>query len=493
MARFLAIDWDDTECRYVLASVQKGAVAVQKAGVAALEISNGSDDEESEVVSKSKIDQLAHVAVTLRKIVREERIDPCPLLVVLDRSQVEMIYLELPPCQEAEIPAMLKNQVLRELPTYSDYDPLDYLPLGNNVEEGRNLLALTIPMSFRQQLVRSFRSTGRSTQQLGLRAVSAAELVLWSEFAPQQFEPGLVVNVVGNEVDLVLLEGEYFISLRSFRLPEQLSFNEAVDRTADEVRRTLTIGIENMTATPIKKVFLFGDETDWTRLVEKLGADGLETVLLNPFAMSGVSAAKIPEQPGRFAPLVGLLTAKQPTRKSGVDFLHPKEAPKPTNYVLAVFLAVVLLGVCGYGAYTWNEGVIRSMEEELVQIKAEHAKVAEQIKTVYPNWNVLNQTRIWESQNVPWLDELRNLSLLMPHEQDLVVSQMSFMTGPINNNPRMRSMIQMSGMVRDPAVLRKLQADLRSSGYLMQNPNPSVNPAGGGYPWLFRTSIYRVR
>lgn len=494
MARFLAIDWDDTECRYILASVQKGSVAVRKAGAVVLESALENEEEGEE---KPKTPDLSDVSAALRKLAKEERLEACPVLVALDRSKVEMLYTELPPCRESEIPVMLKNQVLRELHGYSDYDPLDYLPLGNNVEEGRNLLALTIPMSFRQQLVRAFRSAGRPTRSIGLRAVAAAELVLWGENAPEKFEPGLVVNVVGNEVDLVLLEGEYLVSLRSFRLPEQLSFTESVERIANEVRRTLTIGLENMTAAPIKKVILFGGEDDWTPLLETLGGDGLEAVLVNPFTLPGVACGDVPAQPGRFAPLMGLLFAQQPgrssQRKSVVDFLHPKEAPKPTNYVLAVFLALILLCICGYGLFVWNRGVIRSMEEELAKVKEEHAQVAAQIQTVYPNWNVLAQTKNWESQNVPWLDELRSLSILLPAEQDLVVSQMSFVTGPINNNPRMRAMIQMSGMVRDPTVLRKLQLDLRKWGYLMQNPNPSVNPAGGGYPWVFQTSIYRVK
>ena len=493
MARFLAIDWDDNECRYLLASVQKGAVSVQKAGAVPVEIdSNERIDEESETGTGSKNVDLRHIADTLRKLIKEERIDSCPLLLSLDRSKVEMLYLNLPPCQEAEIPAMLKNQVLRELPNFSDYDPLDYLPLGNNVEEGRSLLALTIPMSYRQTLNRTFRSVGRAPQRIGFRAVSAAELVLWSGNAPEQFEPGLVVNVVGNEVDLILLEGDYFISLRSFRLPEQLSFRETVDRIANEIRRTLTVGVENLMSSPITKIYLFGGDGDWTPLTETLGGDGLEIFLLNPFALPGVSSGAVPELPGRFAPLMGLLFAQQAGRRSGVDFLHPKEAPKPTNYVLMGLLLLVLLSVCGYGLYIWNRNVVRSMEEELAKVKAEREKVAAEVQEIYPRWNVLNQTRIWESQNVPWLDELRNLSLLMPNEQDLVVTQMSFVTGPINNNPRMRSMVRMNGMVRDPSVLQKLQNDLKTRGYAMQNPNPSINPAGGGYPWLFQTSIYRM-
>jgi hypothetical protein len=132
------------------------------------------------------------------------------------------------------------------------------------------------------------------------------------------------------------------------------------------------------------------------------------------------------------------------------------------------------------------------MEEELVRVKDEHQKVAAQLQQVQPGFNVLRLTKNWEAQNVLWLDELKELSVVLPGDQDLVVSQMSFTT--LENNARFSGMIQMGGMVRDPSVLLKLQTDLRARGvYLMQYPVPSTNPAGGGYPWLFRTSIYRLR
>jgi hypothetical protein len=68
-------------------------------------------------------------------------------------------------------------------------------------------------------------------------------------------------------------------------------------------------------------------------------------------------------------------------------------------------------------------------------------------------------------------------------------------SGPINTrDQRIVGSITLSGMARDPSVLMKLQNDLHSSRrYLMQYSAPRPNPAGGGYPWLFSTTIYRLR
>ncbi len=490
MARFLAIDWNDHECRYLLAAVQKNGVSIHKAGTLAFETdAKDSGDRDPQ-----------RVAALLRQLVRAERIGSCPLLMTLDRNRVEMQYVQLPPSRDSEIPAMLKNQVLRELPGFSDYDPLDYLALAHRADEGRRLLALTIPMSYRQSLNKAFKAAGRPPRQIGFRAVAAAELVIHSGQAPAALEPGLVVNAVGNDVDLVILEGTDFVSIRTFRLPEPLTPQETAARIADEIRRTLTVSSDGAAGGTKTKIFLFGNADDGSLLQAELETAGLaeelELCVLHPFELPGISVvsnAVLPDQPGKFAPLVGLLLSQQPGRASRIDFLHPKEAPKPTNYTLPSLLFLVFLGVCVYGLFDWNQRVIQSLEAELERTKKEHALVAEQVREVFPRWNVLSQTQQWESQNIPWLDDLRLFSLLMPSEQDIVVTQMSFVTGPINNNPRMRGMIQLSGLARDPAVLRKLQTDLQAQGYLMQNPNPHSNPAGGGYPWLFQTTIYRTR
>lgn len=494
MARYLAIDWDDAECRYLFASAQKGTVTVRKAGSAALESAR---KEEDGIGSPS--DELPDLVDAIQNVLKEERIDPSPILVSLGRSKVEMLYQTLPPCLESEIPVLLKNQVLREHSGFSDFDPLDYLRLGNGGEEECKVLAFTIPLSYRQTLIRRLRSIGRTPQRIGFRPVAAAELIVRSDLAPDELEPAILVDVVGRDIDLVLLEGKRIASIRSFRLPESLSYLEIVRRIGEEVERTVTIGFDGLADVPIRKIFLFGGEDDWTPLVDLLISMELEPIVVNPFTIPGIVAPTIPELPGRFAPLLGLLKDQASGRKSGpameqIDFLHPKEAPKPANHVRSVLMILFLLLVVGFGLYHWNRGVVRNMEADLAQLEKEYAEVVTQFRQVQPIYNVLRQTYLWDSQGVVWLDELRELSVVLPDEQDLVVSQISFTTGPINNNPRLSGMIQMSGMIRDPSVLMTLRNNLRAKGiYDMSYQAPSVNPAGGGYPWLFRTSIVRIK
>jgi hypothetical protein len=497
--RFLAIDWSSTECRYLLASLQRGGgLTVHKAGVAVIEEISAKKENSPEKPSKSN--ELPNLIAVLRNILKEERIGSCPLLLCLDRSKVELLYQTLPPCTEPEIPVLLRNQVLRELSGFSEHDPLDYLVLGNTSEENRNILAATIPLSYRQSLVRAFRSIGCSPQYIGLKSLAVAALLFHSETTAENSETTpenterrrLIVHVVENEVELVLAREKQILSVRSFRLPVQLQFTEIVDRIAAEVGRTVTISDESVAGQAVKKIILFGNEDDWQPLVQVFTEQGLEVLVVNPFQISGVHTAIIPDQPEYFAPHLGLLLEQQTVTQSSVDLLHPKDAPKPPNYFRSVFLVMIFLGICGLGLYYWNREVVRGMEEELVRVKEEYQKVAAQLQQIQPGFHVLRQAQNWERQNVLWLDELKELALVLPGDQDLVITQMSFST--LENNVRFSGLIQMSGMVREPSVLLKLQSELHRQGASMvQFPAPSANPAGGGYPWLFRISIYRLR
>ncbi|MDR3183618.1 MAG: hypothetical protein LBT89_12010 [Planctomycetaceae bacterium] len=480
MPHYLAADWDDSECRFVAAAVQKDSVSVLHYGTVPLERT----EEDNEV---------ACLTATLRKVCKDRNLGKIPVVLLLGRSQTDWLYQHLPNCSENEIPLLLKNQVLRELPHFADFDPLDFIVLDHQTD-GYQLLAITYPLTHRQRLTKAFRSIHLPPQRIGFRAVDAAE----TAFAEERLWLGsddtegktaaLIVSTAGCDADLILAVNKRIRSIRSFRLPQENQRQSLID----EIQRTVTVGFDGIDITP-QRLILF-DET----LVSGLTDLELDIQVLHPFSLQKVSAAAMPadaaepagESAGQYAPLIGSLLALH--NKQGIDFLHPKEAPKPPNYLRPALLAVLCIGIVGYGIYRWNQGIVRGLETKLAEVKKEHQQVAGELQSIQPGWNVLRQTQIWESQNVLWLDVLKDLSQIMPNGTDLVVSQMSFSQGPANN-PRIRGTVMLSGMVRDPQVLRQLQSDLQKTGrYVMQNPAPSANPAGGGYPWLFKASVYKV-
>ncbi|GHT36830.1 hypothetical protein FACS189427_09040 [Planctomycetales bacterium] len=559
MPHFLALDWDEFQCRYILAAVGRNTVSVQKAGtvdwsaspqtvkqpensesVRENRIGNTDYEEDEEEIIAGIREVSADDSTSLQALcskLKELKLSSCRSLLSLGRGKTEILYQKLPPCKESELPVLLKNQVLRELPNCTDFDPLDYLPLSNNetTDSGWNLLALTIPLSYRQLLTRSFRGIHFAPQQISFRAAAAASLFLQYCVSQQNDDNTdkdsasknvLLVNITGLDADLVLTDRKQIVSIRSFRLPSGAGEKESAQRTADEVSRTVLTGLDSGGA--IQKIAVFGSETEHCELKPLLDGLSLETEIINPLTLpwvdapgfllsAGVSTADEPDSEehkdaenkytenknaelllaGRFAPLVGLLSEQMSERKEQVkccriDFLHPREAPKPVNLIRTLFLSAVVLIIVSAGLYFWNREVIKGMEKELAKLQEEYKETAAQYKQIQPIFNVLRQTQYWDSQNVAWLDELRALSVSLPAEQDLVISQMTFTAG--SSNPKIAGTIQLNGLVRDPSVLWTFQRSINSGGfYQMRNPQISRNPAGGGYPYLFQTVITKIK
>ena len=481
MAKFLAIDWDETECRYAVATLQNEKVVVRDVGIVPV----AAGDEEF----GSPLDALA---MAIHSFCKEEQIGSCPLLISLGRNDVEWLQQKLPPCKETEIPLLMRNQILREVSGSTEADPLDYLILESSYE-GHRVLGLTISYAFRRSLTRTFRALGHPPMRIGFRAGNVAELVLQNPalMEGEPDEPRLVVDRVGHDVDLIFIAGGRIAAIRSFRLPAE----NQQKNLADEIERTLTIGLDDSNSLQVQHVVVFGDNTE-KELQEHLSHNGLTVQFLNPFTLPNISASKRVSDPEKFAPLIGSLLIQSQKIKPVIDFLHPKEAPLPVNYARPALAACLLLGIVCAGFYYWNHGVISNMEAELAKVKEEHAQVTSEFDQLMPSWYVLQQTQYWEYQNVVWLDVLKDLSEVLPGSTDLVVTHMAFTTGPVVtfNNRQSVGTIAFSGMVRDWSVLQDLQGKLHASGrYLMQFQPPNQNPMGGGYPWFFQTTIHRLR
>jgi len=481
VANFLAIDWDEAECRYALATFQNEKIAVRNLGIIPIVSMDGSE----------YATPLDAMAMAINAFVKDEKIGSCPLLISLGRNEVEWIQSKLPPCKETEIPLLLRNQVLREISGSTEADPLDYMNLESSTE-GHRILALMISQTYRRSLMRTFRSLGFPPIHIGIRAANVAQLVFRNSalLDGEPSEPRLIVNVVGNDVDLIIIAEERILAIRSFRLPAE----HRQKNLADEIERTLTIGLEGDEPVSVRHVILFGEGTD-SLMSKYLSQSGLTVQFLNPFTLPNVFVASGVSEPEKYAPLIGSLLIQSQKIKPMIDFLHPKEAPKPPNYARPIMAAFVLLGIACFGLYYWNSLALSSMEAELADVRARHQQVSQELQQIMPRYTVLWHTQAWESQNVIWLDVLRDLSIVSPSNTDLVVAQMTF---TISNDPRFAGSIDMYGMVRDPSVLQRLQHDLQNSSHLsgrywVLQPTPGPNPAGGGYPWFFRTTIYRLR
>jgi hypothetical protein len=149
-------------------------------------------------------------------------------------------------------------------------------------------------------------------------------------------------------------------------------------------------------------------------LADAIGKDlAVPTELFDPFAELSLSRElhrELPEQSGRFAPLLGMALAELEQSGHALDFLHPRRRPVPPSrrpkLIMAAGAVVVLAAaVLGYRALqrTWAAGDIRRLSNEIKQQETEVAAA----KTAVAEVKAIEK---WTETDVVWLDEIYRLS-----------------------------------------------------------------------------------
>src|SRR5882724_3506897 len=105
MARLLAFDWDQQEARYVVASTRGSKLVVEAAASVKLVDGDGS---------------IQTWRAALQAALEPHRVGRATTLVAVERSQIELVNLTLPPSSDAELPEMVRNQAMREASAISE-------------------------------------------------------------------------------------------------------------------------------------------------------------------------------------------------------------------------------------------------------------------------------------------------------------------------------------------------------------------------------------
>jgi hypothetical protein len=472
MARILAVDWDGIEIRFVLGNLVKEKLTVLKTGSGPIE---EVADEEGKLIPD--------IGVSLRQLLSEHRVGKNRLLVGLRRGGTEVLQFELPPATDEELPHLVKNQMLRDSPNYVEGAPVDFLAVNDDPTEQRRVTVGALTRAQLRSIIAECKKAGQRPARIELRSAEVASVLRGSQYADDA--PTLLVNRVGDEADLTVLLDQKIVYLRSILLPGSLEENEIATRILAEVNRTLAVGLQEAdSARAIEKVILFGSEEEQELLIDKLGDLPLELQVVHPFELSQVRAKKVPETPGRYTALLGMIFDESPLHKPAIDFLHPKETPKPPNYARWVVVGILLLIAAGTGLYFWNKNHLASLDQRVADLKEEYQQVNQEYQQAQLPFRVLSAARQWDTHGLVLLDELRDMSVRFPDQRNLVLVEMTFLAEQRGGTVTVR------GMVRDPGILTRLRQSLQRDRHHMMTVDRLVrNPGGGGYPWVFQATI----
>ncbi|HOM17158.1 MAG TPA: hypothetical protein PLQ00_07500 [Thermoguttaceae bacterium] len=483
MTRLLALEWNEDEARLVVASGRRGTVVFEEAFCVPLAEGQGSSAAGPAPAWDAKT-----VGQKIAQAAAARRLGRLDVLVALGRSSIELRQLSLPPAPDEELPNLVRFQAVREFNELDEHWLLDFTPIDDAPDQPRTVLAAAIGPELAAQVQTVCAAAGWKPQRLVLRPCAAASLV--SRLRPgSAYQARLLVDLLGDEADLTVMVDRKVIFLRTARLSgDPLVQPEAAADLLVQIRRTMAAVQNQLEGRQVASIVLCGDGEDYEALAQRIDHQlATPTELFHPF--DGVElgeelAQHLPDYPGRYAPLVGMLWDELEGIAPAIDFLHPRQPPKPPSphrkWILAA--AAGLLAVLGffgyqiYGKYQLAEDVdeLRQHAQELDQA----IKQAEKAEKIYM------EVARWKETDVHWLEELRRLSEKFPPAKQAMVSQM--LMGP----SRRGGAVQLEGFAQSASDIDALAENLRDADHQVEGRNRAEDASRKDYSWRYRMNIY---
>jgi Tfp pilus assembly PilM family ATPase len=471
MARLLALDWDQHEARYVVANT-RGAQLVLEAA-ASIALATSSDEGASRL-------QLGHA---LQAALGRHKVGRALTLLGVERSQIEVLSLTLPPSSDAELPELVRHQAMRESAAITDDSSLDFVPLSDDPQGPRRVAAVALSRQRREQLQAVCAEAGVTPHAIVLRPYAATALFLGS--SPPNDQACLLINAFADEIDLSVVSGGKVAFWRTLRQANVSHDPVAAKKLIAELNRTLVVVQDQLGEQPIAAAYLYGALAEHPALVEQLRDDfSLPVTLVDPFAALAEPPGEMPENPGRFSSLLGMLSVEAQHKAQAIDFLHPRKRPAPPDRrrqaIVASAAATVVLLLGGY--YAWSTFAEVNAENE--SLDAELDRLDEQFKRAGKQQKVIQAIHDWGEHDVNWLDELRDLSLRFPSGRDAVLLRMALSHGRGTG-----ATIDMVGVVRDPAIVSRIENNLRDKYHQISSRHVQERVQEKSYSWHFESSL----
>lgn len=472
MNYFLAVDWDRHEARYVLAGISGKKVKVRAASsVRLVDVTEGAAEPQYSFGS------------SLSDILAKHNSRRAKLLVAVPRSSIELMHFTLPPAKDDELPELVANLAMREAATISDRWVLDFVPTDDDADVQRRVTAAALSPEELDRVQRQCATAGMKPSRLLLRPFASASVFLKSPHAAD--EVSLMVNRIECEVDLNVVADDQVVFSRTARLPEGAGEEETTDRMLAEINRTLAaVPREQIGEEDIENVCVFGGPDDYDGLVGRITDELSKSAqVIDPFAVLGTGPSEVPSDRGRFAALLGMLL-DEATNSHAVDFLHPRQPPRPVSRLriglIAAGVAAVIFLAIGYRFWsTLSE--VNNTNDELTEYLD---KLKDTSKKATKRAALINAVNSWTKRDLNWLDELRDLSIRFPGARDAVILRMSMRPSQSGGG-----VIDIDGLVRDPKIVIEMEQQIRDQYRSIRSPTLRERRLEQDYTRYFDASV----
>jgi hypothetical protein len=492
MARILALDWDHREARFVLASSAHGSVRIHAAEVVSLENlgsddnggGNESDPEANNAGPAGENLPAEKIGEALRRAFKNLKVARATVLVGVNRQSVELLHLSLPPAKDDELPQLVANQVIKESQMGNAEAVLDFLPTAGDPNGPRLVTAAVLPNEQLGRLQAACAAAGLKPRRMLLRSYASASRFSRTTSPPE--DVCLLVNLVGDEVDLTVTVRGQAIFARTVRLPGDADDERATRRLVGEIKRTMAAARQNRPDEGlIEGIYIFGGPGDHAELAALIKAElSISAMVIDPFVGVDLPKSLVPDNSGAFAPLLGMLFDEARGGTHAIDFLHPRRRPEPRSRRRPLIIAAGLLASLALAAGYHVLDQISDADAKNDALRKELSELKQLVKKAKAKEEVVKAVEQWQASGVNWLDELRDMSIRFPSSRDAIVLRMTFARARGGGGA-----VNYSGLVRDPLIVVRMESSIRDEYHEIRSKRVQERQPDKGYTWRFETAM----
>ncbi len=470
MSKVIAIDRTERHLRYVLAETgSRSQVSI----LAADTIDIPADNEA--VVTE--------LGERLRELCVKQKATQARLLIGLCLGAIETVEFTVPVAEEFELPSMVRNLAMRNLSSISEETVLDFLTSPARNDGSSDVVAMTVREDVQKELDRLTAAAQSDASRILVRPHELRAFVAEAD-VPSQV--ALVVSSSPQVVDVLLVHPEGWLLARSIRVAEGSSSSASARQIVNEIRRTLfSLPVDDFDSTHIDRVLLLAGPEELQPLATELGT-ALDAPVQrhDPFSDARIESKITPNEASQFAPLVGMLL-NEAEGSHPVDFLNPRQPPKPVNRVKMFSSAAAAMVALIAGAMFFVNGQLTAIDDENAQLAARRNELKQLAKEIQPKLRLAKALGAWENSRMSWLDELRDLTLRMPASRDLTVQR--FSASPARGGG---ATVTFSGESRAPEIVSRMEQSLRDDHHRPKTPGVRERPTQDDRPvWSFQTTM----
>lgn len=481
MSRLLVINWNARTLRYVHTDADRqGRLRLVDAGQDEL-----SADGETN----------AAVVTGVQQLVTRLKADKSRMLILMNRGSVDSATFIVPPAAESELPALVQNMAVRDIPGATEQTPIDFIAFPQRADGTRSISAMALVAEEHLLVRQLIQEAGcRSPRVLinthPLRAYVPAEIRNEHGVSTDSDTATLIVSRGDDVADVLLCVGHLPLLSRTIRLAADVSQLEMNRYLLAETQRTLISAGGQMAHSPkISHLVIVGNEPQTEGLDESLSEHfQVSAAVVRPASMladSNVSDALVSiVNSGSFAPLLAAAFEEAASIAPAIDFANPRRPPLTVNrtkQIIAIAAGLILIIGGGY-YYIWTQ--FNEIDEEHARLSIRLNELNEIVKETQPRRQLAIALAAWDKNRISWPDELRDLTQRIPSRPNLIVQQLTISpAGPGTAVATFR------GVGKQPEVIAQMESNLRDKYHEIRVPSVREQQDGTKVTSAFQATL----